>query len=210
MEKYKPSKEELEIVKKHNLYAGENHLGGYLRRNKEFPHGDPETWFPHLWKWVYDELDVRSVLDVGCGEGHSTKFFKDLGCEILGVDGSIQAKTDSVILAYHHIHDFNNGPFIPPKTFDLVWSCEFVEHIEEKYIDNFLKTFSYANKYIMMTYAEPGQKGWHYMNCQLEKYWVKKLSQIGFKLEPHLTEISRKIAGGGHFAKSGLILVRCN
>ena len=106
--------------------------------------------------------------------------------------------------------DFNDGPFIPSKTYDLVWSCEFVEHVEKEYIDNFLKTFSYANKYIMMTYAEPGQRGWHHVNCRRKKYWVKKLSSIGFRVEPRLTETSRKIAGGGHFAKNGLVFVNCD
>lgn len=210
MEKYKPSKEELELAKEQNLNADEGHLGGYVKSGKRFPQGDPQTWFPRLWKWVYDELGVRSVLDVGCGEGHSTKFFKDLGCEVLGIDGSVQAKKDSLVPESHVVHDFSNGPFMPPKNYDLVWSCEFVEHVEKEYVENFLRTFTYYNKYIMMTYAEPDQKGWHHVNCQPEEYWVEKISQIGFRLNPRLTKIARKLAGQGHFLRSGLIFVRSN
>ncbi len=208
IKEYKPSEKELTDARQYNLYAGENHLGGYLISNKEFPCGDHLTWSPALWGWAYNELKVRSVLDIGCGEGHSTNFFRNLGCEVLGVDGSIQARKDSAIPEHHITHDFNDGPFIPLKTYDLIWSCEFVEHVEEQYIDNLLKTFSYADKYIMMTYAEPGQGGWHHVNCQNEEYWVNRLSQIGFKPDPRLTELARKTAQGGHFARNGLVLVK--
>ena len=63
----------LEIVR-------DGHLGGYVRG------GDPGTWCPNLWNWAVDAFDVQSVLDVGCGEAHSTRFFHQLGCEALGVE----------------------------------------------------------------------------------------------------------------------------
>src|SRR5688572_33082149 len=56
----------------------DGHLGGYIRG------GDPGTWCPHLWSWVVEQFGIKSVLDVGCGEGHSTRFFRDLGCDVLG------------------------------------------------------------------------------------------------------------------------------
>jgi hypothetical protein len=62
----------------------------------------------------------------------------------------------------------------------------------------------------MMTYAEPGQCGWHHVNCQHKEYWVNKLSQIGFMLDPRLTELARKAAQGGQFARSVLVLVKYN
>ena len=208
MKYYVPSKEEIELSREWEQHLEKGCPGGYIRSSERFPYGDPCTWFPQLWKWTYSKLGVRSVLDVGCGEGHSTKFFKDLGCDILGIDGSVQAKKDSLVPEFHVVHDFSKGPFIPSKTYDLVWSCEFVEHVEEKYAENFLKTFSYSHKYIMITHAQPGQQGWHHVNCRPKKYWVEKITRLGFKLDTRLTKIARKIAGQGHFLRSGLIFVR--
>ena len=130
----------------HDMNCEERHLGGYIRSRKRKrsasgwrEHGDPATWTPQLWLWAYERLGVRSLLDIGCGEGHSTKFFKDLGCDVLGIDGSLQAKRDSVIPDFHVIHDFANGPFLVHKPFDLVWCCEFVEHVEERFSNELRK-----------------------------------------------------------------------
>lgn len=193
----------------------EGHLGGYLRASPtptpsglNLKHGDPATWSPNLWLWTYENLGVRSVLDVGCGEGHCAGFFKSLGCDILGIDGSIQAKRDSVISDNHVIHDFTKGPYAPPENFDLVWSCEFIEHVENESMANFLTTFQYARRYVMLTYASPGQPGWHHVNCQPATYWIKQLEQIGFKLDPQLTFDLRNIAEPGHFERKGLVFIK--
>lgn len=178
------------------------HLGGYVKG------GDPETWYPVLWDWVCQELGVRSVLDVGCGEGHSARFFKALGCEVMAVDGSSQALEDSVIPECQVLHDFTTGPFMPGRRFDLVWSCEFVEHVAEDYCGNFLAAFQASDKYIMMTHAVPGQKGHHHVNCRPARYWVKKLRGIGFRLHYTLTRRARLKAGHGYFRKSGLVFTR--
>jgi hypothetical protein len=170
--------------------------------------GDADTWYPELWKWICANLNVRSVLDVGCGEGHSTKFFKELGCEVLGVDGSAQAKRDSVIPEFHMIHDFTAGPFIPPRTYDCVWSCEFVEHVEEEHTGNFLKTFSCSGKYIIMTHATPGWGGYHHVNCRPGEYWIRKMHKIGFRICRNLTMQAREKAGHGYFQRTGLVFVK--
>ncbi len=105
----------------------EGHLGGYIRGCQSevatvygYEHGDPATWTPKLWRWAYESLGVRSVLDVGCGEGHAAGFFRDLGCRVLGVDGSLQARRDSVIPDWHVTHDFSGGSYFPADDFDLV------------------------------------------------------------------------------------------
>src|SRR5688572_19773196 len=114
------------------------HLGGYIEG------GDPDTWYPALWDWAYDQLGVRTVLDVGCGEGHTVRYFTSLGCEAFGIDGSAKAMRDSVAPSQQIVHDFTAGPFDPRRTFDLVWSCEFVEHIDEEYSTHFLRTFQHS------------------------------------------------------------------
>ncbi|MDR4492884.1 MAG: class I SAM-dependent methyltransferase [Nitrospirales bacterium] len=209
------SKEQTNIGHGNGMNTEEAHLGGYIRsdKNQGFSsllreHGDPATWTPQLWEWAYKKLSVRSVLDVGCGEGHSTKFFKDLGCAVLGIDGSLQAKRDSVIPDFHVSHDFVNGPFLLDRQFDLVWCCEFVEHVEERFSENFFQTFSAGGKFLMLTYASPGQPGWHHVNCQPGSYWIKKLEAIGFAVDPFLTYESRNVAEPGHYQRKGLLFVR--
>ncbi len=186
----------------------DGHLGGYIRG------GDPGTWCPNLWSWIVKELDVHSVLDVGCGEGHATKFFRDLGCAALGIDGCAQAIADSAIPACVKRHDFRNGPFVTRQPVDLVWSCEFLEHVEREYLPNILATFAQARKAILITHAFPGQEdGYHHVNCQPSSYWLRRIEPLGFICQPPLTRAARTVTladyhGINHFARSGLVFVR--
>jgi SAM-dependent methyltransferase len=196
------------------MNTSEGHLGGYISAKHPralelgMEHGDSATWTPELWRWIREELQVDSVLDVGCGEGHSAGYFRDLGCRICGIDGSKLAQRDSVIPDEYVLHDYTTGPWLSGEDYDLVWSCEFVEHVEERYADNFLATFNCAGKFIFMTAAPPGQPGWHHVNCRPPGYWIKKIEPLGFHLDQQLTDKARDIARKGHFANMGLVFVR--
>ena len=178
------------------------HLGGYVAG------GDSSSWYPELWDWIIKELGIKSVIDVGCGEGHSTKYFKEKGCKVLGVEGSQVAIKNSPVKDLLIRHDYTKGSFSPDNEYDLVWSCEFVEHVEEKYVHNFLETFK-ALKYVFMTHAPLGkERYYHHVNCQPKEYWIKKLSEIGFKFDNELTQKARKKALHGYFEKTGLVFKR--
>jgi SAM-dependent methyltransferase len=175
----------------------QGHLGGYIVG------GDPATWYPELWQWLVDSHGVRSVLDVGCGEGHAIEFFRSIGCDVLGVEGVQQ---DSPVIVQH---DYTTGPYKPPHRFDLVWACEFVEHVEEKYLSNFLTTFRVARRLLLMTHASPGQGGYHHVNEQGEEYWISRIEQAGFRYEEELTSITRNLSRSNvspwnHYLRSGL------
>jgi SAM-dependent methyltransferase len=185
----------------------DGHLGGYVRG------GDPGTWCPNLWQWLVATFEIRSVLDVGCGEGQSTRFFRDLGCEVIGVDGCRQAIADSVIPECSVLHDFCEGPFIPSRPVDLVWSCEFVEHVEERFLDNLLRTFASARKAVAMTHAFPGQRGHHHVNCQKSAYWIRHLERSGLVCHVASAQRARTVSLAdhpriNHFARSGLLFLR--
>lgn len=185
----------------------EGHLGGY------FHGGDPATWSPKLWTWLVQNLRPTSVMDLGCGEGQSTRFFRDLGCEVVGVEGSPVAIANSPIPEAMVHHDICAGPYVPSKPVDMIWSCEFLEHIDESHLPSILKTMNAAAKFVVMTHAFPGQKGHHHVNCQPNRYWVSLLGVLGFRLNKKLTREARRITLAeyrrvNHFARSGLILER--
>lgn len=198
-----------------NMNIGEGHLGGYIMSaaspapsGLDVSHGDPATWYPELWLWAMSSLNIRSMLDVGCAEGHCIEFFHRYGCAVKGVDGSLLAKKNSLLNEFHDVHDFVEGPYIPADTYDLVWCCEFVEHVEERFAGNFLETFKTAEKFIFLTHASPGQPGWHHVNCQPSGYWMDKLKNIGFDYHASLTGHARRVARGRHFKDKGLIFIR--
>lgn len=186
----------------------DGHLGGYVRG------GDPATCCAHLWSWMVQEHGVRSVLDVGCGEGHSARFFQDLGCAVCGVEGCQRAIDDSVIPGQVVQHDFCHGPYDPGRRYDLVWSCEFLEHVEPQYVPNILATFAHAGRFILVTHAFPGKdRGHHHVNCQPASYWIRRIERLGFTCDVRLSRQARTVSlrdypGVNHFARSGLVFVR--
>jgi SAM-dependent methyltransferase len=194
---------------------GENaHLGGYVNESEI---GDPATYHPNLWAWAVKLFGITSVIDIGCGEGHSTAYFRQLGCDVLGVEGYGPAVANSRAPGKVIQHDYTSGPYIPARSFDMAWSCEFVEHVEEKHLPNFMVTFDKAS-IIFMTFAVPGQGGHHHVNEQPQEYWLDKFHKLGFSLDKDATECARIIARAdqylispdypSHFASRGLVLVR--
>ena len=176
------------------------HLGGYVEG------GDPDTWYPTLWAWFVDELHVNSVLDVGCGDGAALRWWGSEVAVAEGVDGVDQGGYPIFVC------DYTTGTFESGRQYDLVWSCEFVEHVEERFVDNFLRTFK-AGKYVAMTHAVPGQPGWHHVNCQPSDYWVEKLDGIGYELLDGTTAIARAVAAkddaaNNYFKQTGLVFGR--
>jgi SAM-dependent methyltransferase len=180
----------------------DSHLGGNIHG------GDADTFYPRLWAWLVTRFSVRSVLDVGCGEGHALAEFERLGARAVGIDGL----RHNVIEATHKglsciEHDFTTGP--PPihEEFDLGWSCEFVEHVDERFLDNILGCFAMC-RVVAMTHARPGQGGYHHVNCQSSEYWIAKLSSVGFALSSDDTTFARRFYSGTYWGITGLIFLR--
>lgn len=191
------------------VFVTDGHLGGYIEG------GDPATQFPQLWEWLVKIRGVSSVLDVGCGDGAAMRAFDQLGAEVLGVDGIPQP--DPRIF----LHDFTTGPWNEPTEVlialaarkpDLVWSCEFVEHVEERYLNNVLDALTLGPT-VLLTHANPGQPGYHHVNCRSDDYWIGAMATRGYEFDHALTRDTRAIAGANtdpnnHYVRSGLAFTR--
>jgi len=172
------------------------HLGGHLN----ITHTDRG-----VIEFLKTEFNSESLLDIGCGPAGQVKVAKDIGFNIaIGIDGDPAMKRDGII-----IHDFCSGSYEFNREFDLGWSCEFVEHVEEQYIDNFMACFVKC-KIVALTHATPGTPGHHHVNCQNASYWEGVFKKYGFTLDKLLTQKckNQSTMRRDFFRKNGLVFKR--
>jgi SAM-dependent methyltransferase len=164
----------------------EEHVGGCLIEK------DPATFMPELWNYLIDDLNIKTIIDVGCGMGHFVNFVKYKVDYAIGIDGSQYVIENSPYKNDIIYHDFTKSKYEPTQNFDLGWCCEFVEHVDEKYIDNFMNIFKKC-KYIAATYAGPGQDGHNHVNCKPLEYWVNIFSKYNLIYDDEKTKSLKKI-----------------
>jgi hypothetical protein len=146
------------VDKSRKIYGGAGdmkHLGGFTKLDL---HGVS----PMTWKYMIESLGVKSVLDVGCGRGTSTTWFLYHGLDVLCAEGSHDAVEQNMLPDKKNQiveHDFARGPWWPGRTFDAVWSVEFLEHVGVQYQYNYIQSFRKA-ALLFVTSSRNG--GWHH------------------------------------------------
>ena len=177
------------------------HLGG------NFAQGDPACFSASAFRYCLDNFDVKTVMDVGSGQGHTAQWFVNQGCATTAIEGLPENVQRAVVPTIGH--DLTQGPYKQPV--DLTVCIEVVEHIEAKFVDHLIDTLI-NGRWIMMTHAVPGQRGWHHVNCQPTEYWVDLLAKRNYTLlHNHSNKIQQlaKQDQAKHIARNGL-LFQCN
>lgn len=161
-----------------------SHLGG------SGPNGDPVTFMPDVWGYVCYKYELHSVVDIGCALGFNAAWLLQHGFDTIGVEGLPDYVAGNRLPADRIFqHDFTTGPWFPPKVFDLGLCTEFVEHVEEQFVPNFVATFRCC-RYVLLTFAKPGQGGYHHVNERPHEYWVGVMMRAGFA---HMEEETIKL-----------------
>ena len=169
------------------------HLGGHMNRT-------------HIDRGALEfaqTMGCSSMLDIGCGPGGQVKLAREMGMTATGVDGDPNVQPDI-------LHDFCDATLPLQPAVDLAWSCEFLEHVDEKYLTNTMSAFtSCCPSVIMVCGAPPGKKGHHHVNCQTHEYWIKAFTDEGYKFDPFLTEElrSKSTMKREFMRKNGLVFV---
>lgn len=170
-----------------------DHLGGHQGQT-HVDHG--------ALTYMISKFDVQSMLDIGCGPGGMVEHARSLGLSATGIDGDWTVKPDILC-------DFTIEPAKALSPYDLAWSVEFLEHVEEQYIINFMPAFSWC-KYAVVTYAPPGWPGHHHVNLQEETYWVNVFEHFGWiKLWKATDQIrAASTMKKGYMKRTGLVFER--
>jgi len=74
---------------------------------------------------------------------------------------------------------------------NLAWCIEFLEHVEERYIDNYMNVFT-SCKYAICTAAPPAKTGHHHVNCQTKQYWINVFNKYNFKYSAEITDLLKQ------------------
>lgn len=152
---------------------------------------DTHTYDKILGQALVDvfKADVKTVIDIGCGNGEYTRNFINNGFDCMGYDGS--PLTPKLSKGLCEIKDFS----IPQSLggFDLVLSLEVGEHIpvqyEQVFIDNVV---NHARKYICISWAIEGQGGSGHVNCRNNDYVLAQFRDRGWKLISSWTDMLRR------------------
>lgn len=142
---------------------------------------------------IMNDMEVKSVVDVGCGTGTWLAQFKKNGIEdIYGFDGEWVDKEMLMIpKEKFEIKDLNEEIQLNRK-FDLAISLEVAEHIEEQNADKFVKTLTNLSNFIVFSAAIPFQGGVNHINENWQQYWIDKFKTYGYVVSD---VVRRKIWG---------------
>lgn len=148
-----------------------------------------EYFAPRLVK----ALGIKSAIDLGCATGHWVNALEKTGIEVLGIEGGEHAKPMLVCDPNRVMFADLREPLPIEGHYDLVLSIEVAEHIEHRFVHEYIGNMSrFSPKLIMMTAATPGQGGEFHVNEQDEHYWNELFSEIGYSRVPVVEKLIGK------------------
>jgi SAM-dependent methyltransferase len=131
---------------------------------------------------LYQFIQPRSVVDVGCGTGTWLKVWdEDLQVkDYLGVEGPyvkpemLKVAADKVV--FKDLKEF----FDPGRRFDLAMSMEVAEHLPDASANQFIRNLTSLSDIVLFSAAVPDQQGTYHINEQYPEYWARHFRQFNF------------------------------
>lgn len=100
-----------------------------------------------IFEQILESNTTKSILDLGCGNGFFTKYFKKYDKRIVGVDGSIYGLKQALMAGFDEcwqVKDFNSDPIELHEKFDLIICKDVMEHLlfPDQFLQNATKLLS--------------------------------------------------------------------
>lgn len=165
-----------------------NQINFYDIEKEEKPFAD------RLAAWIKDNLNPKSVLDIGCGPGIYVDSLNSVGIDTIGIDIDDRIKNRPNV--------FQESLFDTTRKAPAVLCLEVAEHIETELSDDIVQSIVNAlkgNGYLIWSAAHPGQGGVGHINCQEKDFWNDKFLDAGLtRMETLENQLIDFIKSGYH------------
>lgn len=126
-------------------------------------------------------IEIRSALDVGCGQGAWLSVLKSLGVnEITGLDGDYVARDHLLVPESSFVASDLSRGFDLGRRYDLVQSIEVAEHLPITSAARFIDALVAHGDLILFSAAVKGQGGDYHINEQDYEYWRAHFARHGY------------------------------
>ena len=150
--------------------------------------------YTSLAKVIVDQFNPHRILDVGCGPGHLSREFAQLGRHVVAIDGFSSPDFHNLPVRFMRV-DLNNPEqivqTIARETFDLVVCVEVAEHLRPEVSEVLTEALTTAADVVIFSAAVPNQGGHGHINLRPRDYWHSQFSKQGFVCGDRLRSILR-------------------
>lgn len=124
---------------------------------------------------LFQYIQPKSVLDVGCGLGTWLAVARDMGVtDIQGIEGEwLDAAHLDIPQSQIVACDLEKG-FSLNRRFDLAICLEVGEHLQEQAADLLIASLTAHSDVVLFSAAIPFQGGHHHINEQFLQYWIDR------------------------------------
>jgi hypothetical protein len=140
---------------------------------------------------IFDIYNPKSVVDVGCGPAHALSQFKTNGCDVLGLEFSLESASEFAnenIKGYLEECDVTTwlDEWNHPR-FDLAMSWHMAEHVPSQFSKRIVLGMTKLSDTIHWSAAPVGQQGINHINCQNPPYWERLFEELGYVVDQEAT-----------------------
>ena len=130
---------------------------------------------------LFELAPPKRVVDLGCGTGSWLSVARELGAEVLGVDGDYVDRSQLEIPAERfRAHDLAQ-PLRLEESFDLAICLEVGEHLPPDRSEALVETLTGLAPVVAFSAAIPGQGGTGHVNERWQDFWAGLFAARGYR-----------------------------